>query len=385
MGFTSAVVFSGLSLWVLLTGYLHFLGFLASSQYQPRSFEQAVEKMKTFVGIEPRVVAHDLHPDYYSTRYAQSLECGAGSPTRAAGQRTRPTLIGVQHHHAHIAAVMAEHGLDSPVIGVAYDGTGFGLDGTSWGGEVMIAGYTSFRRVATFRPIPLAGGDQAIKQVWRIALALLDDAFDGEPPLDRLALFRNTPQRVESVRRMIAQGVNAPLARGVGRYFDAFGALVLDLPVARYEGEVAFQWNVIADPNEKGRYPAVIREGRDPWEVDLRPMVKAAVEDLIAGRDPATISARFHNTLAATTVELIQAADADMPVALGGGCFQNARLTESITAALRDQQRVYLGREIPPGDGGIALGQAVIANAVAQLSTQVSTGELTCVSVSQAK
>lgn len=331
-----------------------------------RSFEQAVETMKTFVGIEPRVVAHDLHPDYFSTRYASTIE--------------NVTLVGVQHHHAHIAAVMAEHGLDSPVIGVAYDGTGYGLDGTSWGGEVMIAGYTSFRRVATFRPIPLAGGDQAIKQVWRIALALLDDAFDGEPPLDRLALFRNAPQRVESVRRMIAQGVNAPLARGVGRYFDAFGALVLDLPVARYEGEVAFQWNVIADPNEKGCYPAVIREGRDPWEVDLRPMVKAAVEDLIAGRDPATISARFHNTLAATTVELIQAADADMPVALGGGCFQNARLTESITAALRDQQRVYLGREIPPGDGGIALGQAVIANAVAQV-----TEELPCVSVSLAK
>jgi hydrogenase maturation protein HypF len=275
---------------------------------------------------------------------------------------------------------MAEHGLDSPVIGVAYDGTGYGLDGTSWGGEVMIAGYTKFRRVATFRPIALAGGDQAIKQVWRIALALLDDAFDGEPPLDRIPLFQGTPLRIESVRRMIAQGVNAPLARGVGRYFDAFGALVLDMPLARYEGEVAFRWNVIADPNENGRYPAVIREGLDPWEVDLRPMVKAAVEDLIAGRGAATISARFHNTLAAMTVELIQAADADMPVVLGGGCFQNARLTESIIAALRDQQRVYLGREVPPGDGGIALGQAVIANAVAQ-----TTEELTCVSVSQAK
>src|SRR6185369_4533751 len=261
-----------------------------------RSFEQAVEKMKTFVGIEPRVVAHDLHPDYFSTRYAPTIE--------------NVTLVGVQHHHAHIAAVMAEHGLDSPVIGVAYDGTGYGTDGTSWGGEVMIAGYTNFRRVATFRPIPLAGGDQAIKQVWRIALALLDDAFDGEPPLALIPLFRETPRRVEAIRQMIAGGLNTPLARGIGRYFDAIGALVLDMPTAAYEGEVAFQWNVIADPKETGRYPAVIREGRDPWEVDLRPMVQAVVEDLIGGRSAATISARFHNTLAATTVELIQAADA---------------------------------------------------------------------------
>jgi hydrogenase maturation protein HypF len=330
-----------------------------------RSFEQSVGKMKTFVGIEPRVVAHDLHPDYFSTRYASTIE--------------NVTLVGVQHHHAHIAAVMAEHGIDSPVIGVAYDGTGYGLDGTSWGGEIMIASLTSFRRIATFRAIPLAGGDQAVKQVWRIALALLDDAFDGEPPLDRIPLF--DAFNPAPIRRMIAQGVNVPLARGVGRYFDAFGALVLDMPVARYEGEVAFHWNVVADPLEKGRYPAVIREGRDPWEVDLRPMVKAAVEDLIAGRSASTISARFHNTLAAITVELIQAADADLPVALGGGCFQNARLTESITAALRDQQRVFIGREVPPGDGGIALGQAVIANAVAQTETE----NLTCVSVFQAK
>jgi len=324
-----------------------------------RSFEQSVEKMKTFVGIEPRVVAHDLHPDYFSTRYASTIP--------------NVKLVGVQHHHAHIAAVMAEHGLDAPVIGVVYDGTGYGLDGTSWGGEVMIADYTKFRRVATFRPIALAGGDQAIRQVWRIALALLDDAFDGESPLEHLPLFRG--RGVEAVRRMIANDVNAPLARGVGRYFDAFGALFLGIGESRYEGEVAFQWNVVADPRERRRYPAAIGE-----EVDLRPMVKAAVSDLIAGRDAATISARFHNTLAAITVELIQTTDGDMPVVLGGGCFQNARLTESITAALRDQQRIFIGREVPPGDGGIALGQAVIANAVAQ-----TTEELTCVSVSQAK
>ncbi len=330
------------------------------------AFEQSIEKLKSFAGIEPRIVAHDLQPDYFSTRYAQTIP--------------DVTLVGVQHHHAHIAAVMAEHSLDSPVIGVAYDGTGFGPDGTSWGGEIMVAGYTKFRRVASFRPIPLAGGDQAIRQVWRIALALLDDAFDGEPPLDLIPLFHGTPHHVESVRRMIAHGVNAPLARGVGRYFDGLGALVLDAPEARFEGEVAMKWSLAADTNEDGCYPAVIREGREPWEIDMRPLVKAAVEDLIAGRSAATISARFHNTIAATTIELIQAADADMPVVLSGGCFQNARLSETIIHALRDQQRVFMGRDVPPGGGGIALGQAVIANAVAR-----TTEELSCVSMSQAR
>ncbi|HEX6098710.1 MAG TPA: carbamoyltransferase HypF [Thermoanaerobaculia bacterium] len=317
------------------------------------AYETAIERMQEFVGVTPRVLAHDLHPDYFSTRYALSRE----------GVET----IGVQHHHAHIASVMAEHGLEGPVLGIAYDGTGFGTDGTSWGGELLIADYGRFERFATFRPIALAGGDQAIRQPWRVALALLDDAFDGEAPVQLIPLFRELPRHdIDAVRRMIARNFNTTPARGVGRLFDAIGALVLEMPIARYEGEVAFRWNMVAADAERGRYPIVVRDGAAPWEIDPRPIVRGVLDDLLAHRSPATISGRFHNTLAAATIELARAAlsvHGDLPVVLSGGCFQNARLAESILDALRPDVRVFMNRNVPPGDGGIALGQAFIADA----------------------
>jgi hydrogenase maturation protein HypF len=318
-----------------------------------RAYEDAIERMKNFIGVAPLVLAHDLHPDYFSTRYALAQE----------GVRT----IAVQHHHAHIASAMAEHGIDGPVIGVAYDGTGLGPDGTAWGGEILIADFEGFERFATLRPIPLAGGDQAIRHPWRIALALLDETYGGEAPLHSLPLFRDVAATaVEGVRRMISRGLNTTLAHGAGRWFDAFGALVLGLADANYEGEVAFRWNMVADDAERGRYPIVIREGASPWEIDPRPMVKAAVDDLMAGRSAATISARFHNTLSAATSDVVRAAlmsRGAMPVVLTGGCFQNARLAESVIDALRPATRIVLNRDVPAGDGGIALGQAFIAAA----------------------
>jgi hydrogenase maturation protein HypF len=318
------------------------------------AFEDSIEQMKQFVGVKPRIIAHDLHPDYVSTHWA----------------RRQPddlvTRVAVQHHHAHVASAMAEHGLTGNVVGVAYDGTGFGTDGTSWGGEVLVAGFGGFERFATFRPIPLAGGDQAIRQVWRIALALVDEAFEGEPPLHRVPLFRDMERpAIDAIRRMIVLELNSPRARGVGRYFDAFGALGLTMPDSRYEGDVAFHWNVAADPDERGRYEVVIREGVRPWEVDPRPMVKQAVLDLIEGVSPATISAKFHNTIAAVTIELARAASGGtLPIVLTGGCFQNAMLAERVLRGLKSD-RVFMNRTIPPGDGGIALGQAVIANHLA--------------------
>jgi hydrogenase maturation protein HypF len=324
-----------------------------------RSFETSIEQMKKFVGVDPKIVAHDLHPEYFSTRYALAQK--------------GVTLIGVQHHHAHIVSAMAEHDLHGPVLGFAYDGTGYGLDGTSWGGEVLIADERSFERVATLRAVPLAGSDQAVRQVWRIALALLDDAFEGEPPLNAIPLFRAIPRRaIDSIRRMIERGVNAPLAHGLGRYFDALGAIGLSMPDSRYEGEVAFLWNMAADPEEYGLYEVVVREGAHPWEIDLRPLVRGAVVDLIEGRSAATVSAKFHNTIAAASIEVartVLAARGDMPVVLSGGCFQNARLAESMIGGL---DRVFINREIPPGDGGVALGQAVIANALIKESTCAS-------------
>ena len=227
--------------------------------------------------------------------------------------------------------------------------------------------------------------DRAIREPWRAALALLDDTFGGSLPLYALPLFRDIPsESVETIRGMMTRGVNTTPARGVGRLFDAVGALILGLGTASYEGEIAFRWNVIADENERGRYPIVVRDGATPWEIDPRPMVKAAIDDLFAGRAASTISARFHNTLAAVTADVARAAldiHGAMPAVLSGGCFQNSRLAESVTAALRSATRVFMNRDVPPGDGGIALGQVFAADAMLRrgVTASVALEELACV------
>ncbi len=320
------------------------------------SLAAAAGRMSRFLGVKPEVIAHDLHPAYVSTGYALG-HAGA-------------VKIGVQHHHAHVVSAMAEHGLAGPVIGVAFDGTGYGMDGTSWGGEVLLATASGFARLATLRQIPLAGGEQAIHQPWRIALALLDDAFGAEAPLDGLPLFADLPaQQVRGVRQMIARGVNSPFAHGVGRLFDGVGALALGRATSAFEGQVAAEWNHAAGwPRlDLSRYLFDIDRSATPWVLDLRPMIRAIVHDLRAQRPLAAISAAFHQTLATATAALVRAAAARhgrLPVVLTGGCFQNARLAESTRADLSPQFDVFLHGEVPPGDGGLALGQAVIADAV---------------------
>ncbi len=317
------------------------------------AFEDMVERFQRFVGVVPEVVAHDLHPDYFTTRWAM--------------EHPAPLRIGVQHHHAHIASAMAEHGVQGPVIGLAWDGTGYGTDGSAWGGELLVATLGEFRRLATFRPIPLAGGDLAIREIWRIALALLDDAFDGDPPLRRLALFRDLDEaRLQVARRMIAADLQAPLAHGVGRYFDAFGAIALAKSESRYEGEVAMQWGFAADPAERRAYPLALDDRSGVVAVDLRQAVRAAVGDILGGRPASAVSGRFHATLRAAALEMVRLAERQVgrvPVVLSGGCFQNARLLEDLRAALAPGSRLLTHEHVPPNDGGIALGQAVVAAA----------------------
>jgi hydrogenase maturation protein HypF len=319
------------------------------------AFEEQVERMQRFLGIRPEVIAHDLHPDYASTRYALA----------------RPEIpkVAVQHHHAHVASAMAEHGLAGPVLGLAWDGTGYGPDGTAWGGELLLAREGAFERLATLRPLRLAGSDEAIRQVWRIALAALDDAYGGAPPVERLRLFDAVPARdVAVVRQMIAKGVRSPLAHGAGRYFDAIGALGLARGRASYEGQVALEWNLAADESETGSYPFELPETGGLVQADLRPLVRAAVGDLSSGVAPGRVSARFHEGMADVAAALVRRAAARhgrLPVVLTGGCFQNARLAESVLARLEGDFDVRLHGEVPPGDGGIALGQALVADAVA--------------------
>jgi len=321
-----------------------------------RAFEEAVELAERFLRVRPEIIAHDLHPLYASTQYALA--------------RPEPVKIGVQHHHAHVASAMAEHRLEGPVIGVAYDGTGYGTGGGSWGGEILLAREDGFERLATFRPIALAGGDIAVRQVWRIALALLDDAFEGDPPLEAFPLFSAVPRRrIELVCEMTRRRIQSPPAHGIGRYFDAFGALFLARPVSAYEGQVALEWNMAADPAEDGAYPYEASAAENLVILDLRPALRSAVSDYCDERSVATIAARFHNTLARATGALVRSAVArtgPLPVVLSGGCFQNALLTERVLAELEGDVRVHRHREIPPGDGGLALGQATIAAAVAR-------------------
>jgi len=319
------------------------------------AFEETLERYSRFVGIEPEVVVHDLHPDYFSTRWAES--------------RTDLVRIAVQHHHAHVAAVMAEHGLDGPVLGLAFDGTGAGGDGRAWGGELMLADHAGFRRLATLRPLALAGGDVAIREVWRLALALVDDAFGGAAPLDGLRLFNGLDaERVALVRRLHGAGLNAPLVHGAGRYFDAFGALILARPVSRHEGEVAAALEFAATEAVCAGYPFEIHPGlAGPATVDLRPAVRAVVGDLLGGVEAAVLASRFHATMAAVAdamVEMAQREAGPLPVVLGGGCFQNRRLLHDVRARLAPRAAVFRAGRIPPNDAGISVGQAVVAAAV---------------------
>ncbi|MGE5048195.1 MAG: carbamoyltransferase HypF [Deltaproteobacteria bacterium] len=314
-----------------------------------RSMESSIDRMLRFLRVEPEVIAHDLHPDSIAGSYARSR---------------KGLLVPVQHHHAHVVSAMAEHGIDGPVIGVAYDGTGFGTDGTLWGGEILLATAREFRRLATLRPVPLAGGEKAIRDIWRIALAALDDAFSGTPPLDRLPLFAAIPAgEIAAVRQMIARGFNAPLARGVGRWFDVAGAIGLSRPHASYEGQAALEWNNAAGHAPGGAYPFDIDRATAVRELDLRPALRALAADVIAGRPARLVAASFHDTLAEATAALVRGAGVRLPVVLTGGCFQNARLAESVRRMLMPEYEVLLHRDVPCGDGGLSLGQAVIAAA----------------------
>jgi hydrogenase maturation protein HypF len=317
------------------------------------AYEEAIKRLERFLRVRPEVIAHDAHPGYVSTVYARETRTGR--------------KVAVQHHHAHIASAMAEHRLAGPVLGVAYDGTGYGTDGTAWGGEVMRADGATYERFGTFRPIALPGGDTAIREVWRIALAMLSDAYPEGPPLSLLPLFGGIdPHHLDVVGRMLAGGVSCPRARGVGRYFDGFGALFLERPVSRYEGQVATAWNCIADEGERGSYPFVLDSTENPVELDLRPAIRAAVDDFFAGRGPAAISARFHDTLACGTGALVRHATEKtgaLPIVLTGGCFQNDLFARRVVEELKGMS-VFLHSTVPPGDGGLALGQALVASGI---------------------
>jgi hydrogenase maturation protein HypF len=315
-----------------------------------RAFAEAVADYERLFRFRREVIAHDLHPDYASTRYARDRA--------AADPDIR--LVAVQHHHAHLVSCLAENGVSEPVIGVTFDGAGYGTDGTIWGGEFLVGDARGFRRAAHLRPVPLPGGDKATREPWRMAVAYLWDA--GEGP-DLLA-GRVEPRALDTALAMIGRRLNSPVTSSAGRLFDAVAALIGLRTAVSYEGQAAGELEGLATGRSpRGAYPF----GFDGTHVDTRPLIAALVADIRSGTVRTILARRFH----CTVVEIIAATCGRLrdemrvnAVALSGGVFLNAIvLAESSDRLVRDGFQVYRHRQVPPGDGGLCLGQLVIAAA----------------------
>lgn len=316
-------------------------------------FRMTIDHLQRILDISPEIIACDLHPDYLSTQWA-------------ATQSDSP-LIRVQHHHAHIAACMAEHQLDDPVIGLAFDGTGLGADQTVWGGEVLVADFGGYRRAAHLTAVPMPGAAAAIKAPWRMALAYLECTLGASLwDLDLPLLRRVDRAQAQIVVQICAQGVNAPLTSSMGRLFDAIAAILGLRLDAAFEGQAAMELEMIADPGEKERYDFAW-DVADPKQVAVAPIVAGVVEDLQRGLPAFIISAKFHNTIVEGFSMLCRALRRENrinQVVLSGGCFQNRLLLEGLRKKLTTNGfEVFCHRQVPTNDGGIALGQAMIASA----------------------
>lgn len=314
-------------------------------------YEHAVEHLSKLYDIKLDIVAHDMHPDYLATRYALSLD----------GPRKLP----VQHHHAHIAACMAEHKLTEPVIGVAFDGTGYGTDGAIWGGEFLIADLTAFERAAHLRYVPMPGGSAAIAKPARMALSHLIDAYGNEAQGIAERLLGLSPEEVPVVFKQIERRINSPMTSSMGRLFDSVSALLGLCRDATYEGEPAVLLEMCAGCSDESCYRFDIVEEDGCSIIDTRPIIRGLVCDIPANASAAEVSARFHNTITRIIIEVSQRIRDKVglnSIVLSGGCFQNARLLESAIKGLQAKGFVvFRHKVVPTNDGGISLGQAAIA------------------------
>ncbi|MGH3899162.1 MAG: carbamoyltransferase HypF [Pseudonocardiaceae bacterium] len=310
-----------------------------------RSFTEGIEHFGRLFDVAPEVVAHDLHPEYLSTKYALEL--------------SDVELVGVQHHHAHIASCLADNRDAGPVLGVAFDGLGYGSDGTLWGGEFLLADLIGFQRLAHLVPVPMPGGTAAIRQPWRMAAAYLG----AEAPEE---LVTRHAEQWDAVLAMASRQVNAPLTSSAGRLFDAVAAILGVRDAINYEGQAAVELEQRADLTENGSYPAAVSEG-PALQLHGADLVQAVVADLRAGVPREVIATRFHHGVADAIVRvclLLRDATGVSTAALSGGVFQNVLLLERTVAGLEGVGfRVLTHSRVPPNDGGISLGQVAIAAA----------------------
>ena len=317
-------------------------------------FGEAVEHLSRVLEIEPAIIAHDLHPDYFSTKWALSRQ----------GVRR----VGVQHHHAHIAACMAENRIDGKVIGVSLDGTGYGADGNIWGGELLLADYRGFERAAHLAYVPMPGGAAAIREPWRMTVSYLAQTFGPAfLELDIPFVRELDPRRAGTILRMIDRRLNSPLTSSCGRLFDGVAALTGIRAAVSYEAQAAMELEAAArgGPGGAGAYSLALERDGACWQIGARPLFEAIVEDLLRSVPVETISRRFHNALVETFVRLarcLRDESALNRVCLSGGTFQNAYLLDNMIGSLEhDGFEVFSHAEVPAGDGGLSLGQAMIA------------------------
>lgn len=331
------------------------------------AFESGINHYEQLFRVKPEIIAYDLHPNYLATRYAKE---------RAERENLIP--LGIQHHHAHIAACMAENGIadNEPVIGIAFDGTGYGTDGAIWGGEFLIASYQGFQRAGHLEYMPLPGGDAAIRKPARVALAYLWQAnipWSAElSPFQALCVEERT-----ALRSQLEHQINTPMTSSVGRLFDAVAALTGVRQQVNYEAQAAIEFETLVDQTEIDAYPFEIifptvspGSAASPWEIaplkiSPKPILQALLRDIEIGVSPSIISARFHNTLAEVVVsvcKIIRKETSLSKVALSGGVWQNLILLNKTRQLLDDNDfQIIVHHQVPPNDGGISLGQAAIA------------------------
>lgn len=318
-------------------------------------FQRTIEKLVVLIGANPRAIACDLHPALLSTRYAESYQ---GLP-----------LIRVQHHHAHLAAVMGEYDLDGPVAGLAGDGIGYGTDGVVWGCELMSVWREKFERQGWLESVPMPGGDAASRQPWRMAVSYLVTTFgirEGHD-LARKLLSRIESSPIDAIVAMIHAGVNCPDTSSLGRFFDAISAILGLCLENTYDAQAAIELEYLADEKETAGYPAEITESEQGNILPIKPVVRAVVHDVLAGIEPERIAARFHNFVVAGFTHWLNWLAEKLntkKVALGGGVFQNDLLLRKLVESLETAGlQVYFNRRLPLNDGAISFGQAVVADA----------------------
>jgi len=317
------------------------------------AYSDSVASLQQLAGITPQAVAHDLHPDYHSTALAAAFH---GLPQ-----------VAVQHHHAHLASCMAENLLEGEVIGIIFDGAGYGADGTVWGGEFLLGGYSSCRRAGHLRQLLLPGGDAAAAEPYRMAISLLYQLHGERLFLLPLSCLQEVlPGEQKLFLQMLARRINSPLTSSCGRLFDGVAALLGVRNRMSYEGQAAIELEGLAERGTVGRlYPAGINRDHEALQLDWLPLIGALLADVLAGLPPTDIAATFHHSLAAAAAAVcsdIRRESGLGRVVLSGGVFQNRLLSEALVSLLEnDGFTVFTHRLVPPNDGGLALGQAMIA------------------------